>query len=68
MRRKNKGTIMTQRQFERDEQNRKKIEEYFLTGQISPEVAVFTLHLLGFSVVRTKEVVKQWKDKKANTE
>jgi hypothetical protein len=41
-----------------------KIKEYFMTGQINSEVAIFTLRLLDFSVTRAKEIVKQWASKK----
>ena len=68
MREKNKGTIMTQHQYEKEEQARKKIKEYFITGQISSEVAMFTLHLLGFSVKRVKEILKEWTSEKSNVE
>jgi len=57
---KNKGAIKTQRQFEKEEQMRLKTKEYFITKQINPEVTVFILRLLGFSVARAKELVRQW--------
>jgi len=63
---KDKGAIKTQRQFEKEEQARTKIKEYFLTGQINPEVAVFTLRLLGYSVTRSKQIVREWASKKHN--
>ena len=63
---KDKGSIKTQRQFEKEEQARTKIKEYFLTGQINPEVAVFTLRLLGYSVTRSKQIVREWASKKHN--
>jgi len=57
---KNKGTIKTQRQFEKEEQMRLKTKEYFMTRQINNEVSVFILRLLGFSATRAKELVRQW--------
>ncbi|WP_461248861.1 hypothetical protein [Treponema sp. R6D11] len=54
MKGKNKGAIMTQHQYEIEERDRAQIKEYFLTGQISAEVAVFIMHLLGFSATRAK--------------
>jgi hypothetical protein len=51
---------MTQHQYEREEKDRMKIKEYFITGQINSEVAIFTLHLLGFSETRAKQTVRQW--------
>jgi len=66
MKGKNKGSIMTQHQFEKDEQARIKIEEYFKTGQMNPEVAIFTLRLLGFSVTRAKQIVRLWINEKSN--
>jgi len=64
MRGKDKGSIKTQRQFEKEEQARTKIKEYFLTGQINPEVAVFTLRLLGYSATRAKQIVREWASEK----
>ena len=64
MKGKNKDSIITQHQFEREEKARLRIEDFFKTGQMSSEVAMFTLHLLGFSANRAKEIVKQWKDGK----
>jgi len=66
MKGKNKGSIMTQHQFEKDEQARIKIEEYFKTGQMNPEVVIFTLRLLGFSVTRAKQIVRLWINEKSN--
>jgi heme/copper-type cytochrome/quinol oxidase subunit 3 len=66
MRAKNKDSIITQHQYEREENARKKIEKYFMTGQISSEVAIFTLGLIGFSVTRAKQIVKQWTSEKHN--
>ena len=66
MKGKTKGSIMTQHQFEKDEQARIKIEEYFKTGQMNPEVAIFTLRLLGFSVTRAKQIVRLWISEKSN--
>ena len=60
MKGKNKGTIKTQHQYDKEEQARLKIKEYFMTGQISSEVTIFTLRLLGFSATRAKEIVKRW--------
>jgi len=68
MKGKNKGSIMTQHQFEKDEQARIKIEEYFLSGQISFDVAIFTLHLLGFSAAKAKQIVRQWIPENSNAE
>ena len=56
----NKGAIKTQYQFDKEDQSRIKIKEYFMAGQISSEAAMFTLRLLGFSITRTKEIVNQW--------
>jgi len=64
MKGKNKGTIKTQNQFDKEEQARLKIKEYFITGQISSDVAIFTLRLLGFSITRSKEIVRQWTEEK----
>jgi hypothetical protein len=66
MRTKDKGSIITQRQFDGEEKARIKTKEYFMTGQISSEVAIFILRLLGFSVARTKEIVRQWTGEKNN--
>ena len=63
---KDKGSIKTQRQYEKEEQARTKIKEYFMSGQISSEVAVFTLRLLGYSVTRSKQIVREWASKKHN--
>jgi len=60
MKGKNKGAIKTQYQFEKEEQALLKIKEYFLTGQISSEVAIFTLRLLGYSLTRAKQLVRDW--------
>ena len=57
---KDKGSIKTQRQYEKEEQARTKTREYLMSGQISSEVAVFILRLLGYSVTRAKQIVKQW--------
>jgi heme/copper-type cytochrome/quinol oxidase subunit 3 len=64
MKTKNKGAIMSQHQYEKEEKARMKIKEYFMTGQISSEVAIFTLRLLDFSVAKAKELVKQWTSEK----
>ncbi|WP_461246804.1 hypothetical protein [Treponema sp. R6D11] len=66
MKGKNKGAIMTQHQFEKEEQERVKIEEYFMTGQIGSDVAIFTLRLLGFSNARAKQIVRQWANEKTD--
>jgi len=66
MRGKNKGSIMTQYQFEKEEKERIKIREYFLSEEISPDAAIFTLRLLGFSVTRAKQIVRQWINEKSN--
>jgi len=66
MKGKNKGAIMTQSQFEKEEQARTKIKTYFMTGQICSDAAVFTLHLLGFSAARAKQLVRQWAFEKPN--
>jgi Holliday junction resolvasome RuvABC DNA-binding subunit len=68
MKGKTKGSIMTQNQFEKEDQTRTKIKDYFMTGQISSEVAVFTLRLLGFSAARAKQIVRQWASEKSNAE
>jgi len=68
MKGKNKGAIMTQNQFEKEDQARIKINVYFMTGQISSEVAIFTLRLLGFSAARAKQIVMQWTNEKSNAE
>lgn len=65
---KTKRSIMTQNQFEKEDQARTKIKDYFMTGQISSEVAVFTLRLLGFSAARAKQIVRQWASEKSNAE
>jgi len=62
--RKNKGSIMTDSQYEKEEKAKKKIKEYFLTGKISSEIAAYILRLLGFSALRGKEIVKQWRSEK----
>ena len=68
MKGKNKGAIMTQNQFEKEDQARTKINVYLMTGQISSEVAIFTLRLLGFSAARAKQIVMQWTNEKSNAE
>jgi len=68
MKGKNKGSNMTQHQFERDEQARIKIEEYFLSGQINSDVGIFTLRLLGFSAAKAKQIVRQWISENSNAE
>ena len=57
---KNKGSVKTQKQYEKEERARIKIKEYFISGQISSEVAVFTLRLLGYSATRAKQIVREW--------
>jgi len=57
---KNKGTIKTQYQYEKEEKARTKIKEYFVSEQISSDAAIFTLHLLGFTAMRAKQIVRQW--------
>jgi len=64
MRGKNKGTIMSQHQYEKEEQARIKIKKYFLMGQMNFAATIFTLHLLGFSLTRAKETVIDWTYKK----
>jgi hypothetical protein len=64
MRKNNKGSIMTNHQYEKEEKSREKIKEYYMTGQISSEVAAYILRLLGFSILRGKEIVKQWASEK----
>jgi len=66
--RKNKGSIMTDSQYEKEEKAKKKIKEYYITGQISSEVAAYILRLLGFSVTRAKQIVRQWISKESNAE
>jgi hypothetical protein len=68
MKGKDKGAIMTQHQFEKNEQARIKIEEYFLSGQINSDVGIFTLRLLGFSVAKAKQIVRQWTSENSNAE
>jgi len=48
---------------EQDVKSREKIKEYFITGQLDPEVAVFALRLLGVSAKKGKELIKQWESK-----
>ena len=64
MKGKNKGAIKTQRQYEKEEQTRTKIKDYFMSGQINSEVAIFTLHLLGYSVTRAKQIAREWTSEK----
>ena len=64
--RKNKGSIITNRQYEKEGQAKEKIKECFATGRINSEVAVYILRLLGYSVMRGKEIVKQWAFEKPN--
>jgi len=66
MRERNINQSLSQYRFEKEEQSRKKIKEYFMTGQISSEVASYTLRLLGFSVIRSKEILKDWACEKLN--
>jgi len=66
MREINKDSILTQYRLEKEEQSRKKIKEYFITGQISPEIAMYMLRILGFSNMRGKEIVKDWTNEKSN--
>jgi len=66
MRGKDKGSIKTQHQYEKEEQARIKIQEYFMTGQINSEVTIFTLRLLGYSITRAKEIARQWAHEKLN--
>jgi len=62
MKEKNKGAILTQNQYEKEEHARKKIMDFYTARQMSPEAAIFTLRLLGFSATRAKEILKQWRD------
>jgi hypothetical protein len=48
---------------EQEEKSREKIKEYFLNGQMNPEVTMFTLRLLGLTVAKAKELIKQWTGK-----
>ena len=64
MRKNNKGLIMTDHRYEKEEKSRKKIKEFYMTGQISSEVAAYILRLLGFSALRGNEIVKQWASEK----
>jgi len=64
--RKNKGSIMTDSQYEKEEKAKKKVKEYFMTGRISSEVSAYILRLLGFSALRGKEIVKQWASEKTD--
>jgi len=66
MREINKDSILTQYRLEKEEQKRKKTKEYFITGQISSEIAIYILRILGFSVMRGKEIVKDWINEKSN--
>ena len=61
---KNKGSIKTQHQYEKEEQARTKIKEYFMKGQMSSEAAVFTMGLLGYSAIRAKQIVREWTSEK----
>ena len=45
---------------EQEEKSREKIKEYFLKGQMNPTVTIFSLHLLGISTKKAKELIKQW--------
>ena len=45
---------------EQAEKSREKIKEYFMTGQIDPEVAMFSLRLLGLTIAKAKELIKKW--------
>jgi len=64
MRKNNKRSIMTDSQYEKEEKSRKQIKEYYMTGQISSEVAAYIFRLLGFSALRGKEIVEQWVSEK----
>jgi len=66
MRERNINEVLSQHRAEKEEQSRKKIKEFFMTGQINPEVAMYTLRLLGFTTMRTKQIVREWTDEKAN--
>jgi len=48
---------------EQELKSMEKIKEYFMTGQIDPEVTMFTLRLLGIKVAKAKELIKQWASK-----
>ena len=61
---KNKGSIKTQHQFEKEEQARTKTREFLMAGQISHEAAVFILRLLGYSAIRAKQIVREWASEK----
>jgi len=65
---KNKDSIITQHEFERVEKAKIQIKTYFMAGQMNPDVANFTLRLLGFSVTRAKQLVRQWTSEKTNAE
>jgi len=67
---KNKEEIKKRIKEHRDEQeekSREKIKEYFITGQMNPEVTMFTLRLLGLTVAKAKELIKQWTSEKSST-
>jgi hypothetical protein len=49
---------------EQEEKSREKIKEYFLKGQMNLDVTLFSLHLLGISNNKAKELIKQWTSKK----
>jgi len=56
----NKRSIMTDSRYDKEEEAKKNVKEYFMTGRISSEVTAYILRLLGFSALRGKEIVKQW--------
>jgi len=66
MRERNINPDLIQYRLEKEEKSREKIKEYFMTEQISSEVAAYTLRLLGFTVMRGKEILKQWACEKAS--
>jgi len=63
MREVNIDPALIQHRLEKEEKSHIKIREYFMTGQMNPEVAMFALHLLGVSATKAKELIKQWTSK-----
>ena len=55
--------LIKEHRDEQDEKSREKIKEYFMAGQMNNEVTMFTLRLLGLTVAKSKELIKQWTSK-----
>ena len=55
---------LIQHRLEKEEKSREKIKEYFITGQMNPKVAFFSLRLLGITSKKAKEIIEQWSSKK----